>query len=139
MRKLLLATIALCVVAAAMPIHGIARAPGTLHDGLELARTDHAADPEAVAAFERLAREFGTPLYVYDRATILSQFARVRDAFRASFPKLRVFFAVKANSNPAIVSLLHTAGAGAEVVSGGEIVLSRRAGGRRPGLLFTRA
>jgi diaminopimelate decarboxylase len=136
MRKIALVTIALVTIAVgAAP--GIARQAPTLHDGFEKARADRAADPEAVAAFERLAREYGTPLYVYDRATILAQFARVRDAFRASFPKLRIFFAVKANSNPVIVSLLHREGAGAEVVSAGEIVLARRAGVPGSDVMFT--
>lgn len=116
---------------------GLARQGSTLHDGLELARADRAAEPGAVAAFERLARAYGTPLYVYDRATILGQFARVRDAFRAGFPRLRIFFAVKANSNPTIVSLLHGEGAGAEVVSGGEILLARRAGVSGSDVMFT--
>jgi diaminopimelate decarboxylase len=110
---------------------------GTLRDGLELARADRAGDPVAVRTFDRLAREFGTPLYVYDRASILGQFGRVRDAFRGAFPKLRIFYAVKANSNSAIVSLLHREGAGAEVVSGGEIALARRAGVPGPDIMFT--
>src|SRR5688572_7616863 len=89
----------------------------SLHDGLERAREDRAADPAAVGAFERLAREYGTPLYVYDRASITGQWSRVREAFASRFPKLKIFYAVKANPNPAIISLLHREGAGAEVVS----------------------
>ena len=109
----------------------------TLHDGLERAREDRAADPAAVAAFERLAREYGTPLYVYDRSSILGQWSRVREAFAARFPKLKNFYAVKANANPAIVALLHREGAGAEVVSGGEIVTARRAGVAGRDVMFT--
>src|SRR5262249_21737193 len=80
----------LVAISAAAP--GSAQSAATLHDGLEKARADRAGDPEAVAAFGRLAKEFGTPLYVYDRATILGQYARVRDAFRATFPRLKIFF-----------------------------------------------
>jgi diaminopimelate decarboxylase len=110
---------------------------GTIHDGLELARADRAGEPAAVRAFEQLARAYGTPLYVYDRATIVRQFESLDNAFRPRFPKLRIFYATKANTNLAIVALLHRLGAGAEVVSGGEIELALRAGVRGRDVMFT--
>jgi diaminopimelate decarboxylase len=137
MRKLATFCAALFLTLAGHTPAGLARGSATLHDGLASAREDRAASPEAVAAFGRLAREFGTPLYVYDRASITDQFALVSDAFRSAFPKLKIFFAIKANSNPVIVSLLHERGAGAEVVSGGEIAIARRAGVAGADIMFT--
>ena len=109
----------------------------TLRDGLRAAREDRADSPEARLAFSRLEKEFGTPLYVYDQHTIESQFDALRDAFTAHFRRLGIFYAVKANTNVALIRLLHRRGAGAEVVSRGEIFLSRAAGVPPGEILFT--
>ena len=68
---------------------------------------------------EALAREHGTPLYVYSRAAIEENFRRFDRAF-APVPHL-VCYAAKANSSLAILKALATLGAGADVVSGGEL------------------
>lgn len=125
----------LCL-AIAFPAFAQSQAP-ELQRALALARDDRASDPVAVEGFARLAREYGTPLYVYDRRAIGTQFALVRDAFRSRFPRLKIFYAIKANSNPEIVRILHSAGAGAEVVSGGEIVVARRVGVAGSNIMFT--
>ncbi len=109
----------------------------TLHDGLELVRANRAGEPAAAAAIARLASEFGTPLYVYDGATILSQLAAVKTAFAPRFSRLKIHYALKANTNAAIVKLLVDAGAGAEVVSLGEILTARRVGVRAAEILFS--
>src|SRR5437868_13319747 len=67
----------------------------------------------------RIAREFGTPTYVYSAETILDHYARL-DAALASLDHL-ICYAVKANSNRAILNLLVQAGAGFDIVSGGEL------------------
>ena len=66
-----------------------------------------------------LARQFGTPLYVYSWAAIEERFRRFDAAF-ASVPHL-VCYAAKANSNLAILTRLAAIGSGADVVSGGEL------------------
>ena len=66
-----------------------------------------------------LAREFGTPLYVYSWALLAENFRRFDAAF-ASVPHL-VCYATKANSSLAILSRLARLGSGADVVSGGEL------------------
>ncbi|MGZ6988512.1 MAG: diaminopimelate decarboxylase [Thermoanaerobaculia bacterium] len=109
----------------------------TLHEGLQALRDDRAADPAAVSAVSRLASAFGTPLYVYDKAAITGRFRTFRDAFAARFPKLRVHYALKANTNGALVALLRAEGAAAEVVSLGEILAALRAGFRGDEILFT--
>jgi len=109
----------------------------TLRDGLLAAREDRADDPAAVHAFRRLAGAYGTPLYVYDREAIVGRFREFRDAFSPRFAKLKIHYALKANTNLAIVDLLHREGAGAEVVSLGEILTARRAGVAPKDILFT--
>src|SRR6266550_6771606 len=67
----------------------------------------------------RVATEFGTPTYVYSAGTILGHYTRL-DAALAPLDHL-ICYAVKANSNRAILKLLADAGAGFDVVSGGEL------------------
>src|SRR5687767_16029031 len=77
---------------------------------------------------ERVAEEFGTPLYVYSAGTILDHYRRL-DAALAPLDHL-ICYAVKANSNGAILKLLSEAGAGFDIVSGGELFRVLKAGGR---------
>ena len=67
----------------------------------------------------RLVAEFGTPLYIYSASTILDHYVRL-DAALAPIDHL-ICYAVKANSNRAILKLLSEAGAGFDIVSGGEL------------------
>ncbi len=75
----------------------------------------------------RVAAEFGTPTYVYSAGTILDHYVRL-DAALASIDHL-ICYAVKANSNRAILKLLVDAGAGFDIVSGGELYRVLAAGG----------
>jgi len=74
-----------------------------------------------------VAEEFGTPTYVYSAGTILNHYARL-DVALASLDHL-ICYAVKANSNRAILKLLADAGAGFDIVSGGELYRALAAGG----------
>ena len=67
----------------------------------------------------RVAQEIGTPTYVYSAATILDHYTRLGAAL-APLDHL-ICYAVKANSNRAILALLANAGAGFDIVSGGEL------------------
>jgi diaminopimelate decarboxylase len=75
----------------------------------------------------RVAEEFGTPTYVYSAGTILDHYTRL-DAALAPLDHL-ICYAVKANSNRAILNLLVRAGAGFDIVSGGELFRVITAGG----------
>ena len=75
----------------------------------------------------RVATEFGTPTYVYSAGTILDHYTRL-DATLAPLDHL-ICYAVKANSNRAILNLLVRAGAGFDIVSGGELFRVLAAGG----------
>jgi diaminopimelate decarboxylase len=77
-------------------------------------------------SLEAAAAEHGTPLYVYSRAAIEAAYAAYARAF-AAVPH-RICYAVKANGNGAILRLLAGLGAGADIVSGGELVAALRAG-----------
>jgi diaminopimelate decarboxylase len=66
-----------------------------------------------------LVQRFGTPLYVYSSATILTRLGLFENAFR-NFPHT-VCYSVKANSNLSILQLLARAGCGFDVVSAGEL------------------
>jgi len=73
-----------------------------------------------------LADTVGTPAYVYSKAAILGSFAAYEGAF-ASVPHV-VCYAIKANSNLAVLATLAKAGAGADITSGGELYRALRAG-----------
>lgn len=73
-----------------------------------------------------LAARLGTPLYVYSAAKIQSQFERFDRAF-AAFPHT-ICYAMKANSNLGVLSHLARLGAGADIVSGGELFRALKAG-----------
>lgn len=86
----------------------------------------------AVAA---LARKFGTPLYVYSQRTLLERW-RELDAALAPVDHL-VCFAVKANSNLAVLRALARAGSGFDIVSRGELERVLAAGGDAGRCIFT--
>jgi diaminopimelate decarboxylase len=69
----------------------------------------------------------GTPAYVYDLDAVAAAWHRVAGAFQPLGGE--VLYAVKANSNLAVLSRLAQAGAGFDVVSGGELLRALRAGG----------
>jgi diaminopimelate decarboxylase len=82
----------------------------------------HAED----VSIEMIAADVGTPFYCYSTATASRHFTVFRDAFAGM--DISVHYAVKANSNLALVRTLANLGAGADVVSGGELHLALRAG-----------
>ena len=73
-----------------------------------------------------LAEAVGTPLYCYSTATLERHYRVFADAF-ADVPAL-VCYAMKANSNQAVIATLARLGAGADVVSGGELKRALAAG-----------
>jgi diaminopimelate decarboxylase len=75
---------------------------------------------------EKIASEFGTPLYVYDADKITSQIQRLRNAFSAT--NIKVKYAAKALTNISILKLIRKAGAEIEVVSLQEAAMALKAG-----------
>lgn len=82
-----------------------------------------------------LAERFATPLYVYSRATLERHFRAFDDAF-GDHPH-QVCYAVKANSNIAVLNVLARLGAGFDIVSGGELTRVLRAGGDPDKIVFS--
>ncbi len=74
----------------------------------------------------RIAEETGTPFYCYSQATIERHYRVFADAF--ADVDATVCYAVKANSNIAVIGVLARLGAGADVVSGGELKRALTAG-----------
>jgi diaminopimelate decarboxylase len=83
----------------------------------------------------QVARRFGTPCYVYSRAMIEAAY-REFDTGLASVDHL-VCYAVKANSNLAVLDTLARLGAGFDIVSGGELARVIAAGGRADRVIFS--
>jgi diaminopimelate decarboxylase len=77
-------------------------------------------------ALERIAAEHGTPSYVYSAQSIEGAYKRI-DAALAGMPHF-IAYATKANSNLAVLRRLQRLGAGADIVSGGELARALRAG-----------
>jgi diaminopimelate decarboxylase len=73
-----------------------------------------------------IAREAGTPAYVYSAGAIRGQYAQLHDAMGSV--DARLHYSVKANSSIAILSLLRELGAGLDIVSGGELFRALQAG-----------
>lgn len=79
-------------------------------------------------SLDDLAREFGTPLYVFSEAELRDNCRQVRDAFSNAWPHTRVVYAGKAGLNGTLIRLLLEEGLGLDVVSGGELALALAAG-----------
>ena len=72
-----------------------------------------------------LASEFGTPLYVFDEATLRGMCREFVGEFTSRYANTRTVYACKAFFNPALARLLHEEGVGLDVVSGGELAVAK--------------
>ena len=88
-------------------------------------RVDGVMHCEGVS-LEKIARDVGTPVYVYSAATIRDRYERL-EKMLVSVPH-RIHYTLKANSSRAILDLVRTLGAGVDVVSGGELHRALAAG-----------
>ena len=86
-------------------------------------------------SLDSIAREFGTPCYVYSRAAIESAYREYADACAGR--EALICYAVKANSNLAVLNLLARLGSGFDIVSGGELARVIAAGGLPGKTLFS--
>jgi len=74
-----------------------------------------------------IVKKVGTPVYIYSSRTFLEHFRKIADAFAEVDPLIS--YSVKANGNLSVLKMLGDAGAGYDVVSGGELFRVLRAGG----------
>ncbi len=82
-----------------------------------------------------LARQHGTPLFVYSKATMLSALAAYQRGFAGR--KAQIFYAMKANSSLAVLQVFAQAGCGFDIVSGGELERVLAAGGDAKKIIFS--
>jgi diaminopimelate decarboxylase len=82
-----------------------------------------------------LAREFGTPLFAYSKASMLAALAAYQKGFAGR--KAQICYAMKANSSLSILKLFAQAGCGFDIVSGGELERVLIAGGSPSKIIFS--
>ncbi len=99
-----------------------------------LGRTESSLAMRGIPLAE-IAEQVGTPAFVYDAATIRDRYARL-DAALNGLPH-RICYAVKANANLAVLRILSTLGAGADIVSGGEMLRALSAGFPPESIVFS--
>jgi len=85
-------------------------------------------------SLRRIAEEVGTPCYVYSTAAITDRYRRYEQAL--SGVNARIYYSVKANSNQAVIATLAKLGAGADVVSVGEMYRALKAGVAAKDIVF---
>ncbi|MDG3583574.1 MULTISPECIES: diaminopimelate decarboxylase [Galbibacter] len=83
-----------------------------------------------------VAKEFGSPVYVYDSEKIISQYNRLTAAFK-NVKQLKLNYAVKALSNVAVLKLMNSLGSGLDTVSIQEVQLGLMAGFKPEDIIFT--
>ncbi|UUX48176.1 diaminopimelate decarboxylase [Nisaea acidiphila] len=76
--------------------------------------------------FARIAKEVGTPAFVYSSAGMTARYRALETALEGL--PVSIYYAIKANSNLAVIKLFGDLGAGVDVVSGGELARGLRAG-----------
>jgi diaminopimelate decarboxylase len=86
-------------------------------------------------ALEAIAQRFGTPCYVYSKAALVDAFTQYRRAFGSR--DHCILYAVKANSNLAILKLFGDLGSGFDIVSGGELARVLAAGAEPARIVFS--
>jgi len=88
-------------------------------------------------ALSEIAKQFQTPCYVYSQHAISNNWHAFHEALLHSHKEFKIYYAVKANSNLAILRLLASLGAGFDVVSGGEMERVLAAGGDASKIVFS--
>ncbi len=87
------------------------------------------------ASAEDLVREFGSPIYAYDERIIKQRYDDLDRAI--TWPRKRIYYACKANTNPAVMKLLLDRGAYVDAVSPGEVDVALRCGFPPERILYT--
>ena len=84
-----------------------------------------------------LAKEYGTPLYVYNKQRIIDNFTAIKNAFQKHTDNFRIHYAMKANSNLEILKILYRKGANIDAVSPYEAKIAMDAGYPQKKIMFT--
>ena len=81
------------------------------------------------AAIRRAVKQFPTPFFIYDEKTLRRNCRRLCRAFRRKFREFAPLYAVKANTNPALLRIIFSEGFGADASSEAEAWITKRLGG----------
>ncbi len=84
-----------------------------------------------------IVERFGTPIYLYDESSIVSNYQKLHEAFSKYFEKFSIHFSIKANSNISILKILHNLGAGVDSSSPFEVKVALQAGFARDKIIYT--
>ena len=82
------------------------------------------------AEFTRAFRKHGSPLYLFDKQTLLERVQQFRDAFKLFLPDFHIYYAVKSNNHPLVAARVVDCGLGLDVSSGLELELALNCGCR---------
>lgn len=91
-------------------------------------------------ALDAIARQFGSPTYVYSKAALTANFSAYADAckqYSQAPDNSLICYSVKSNSSLAVLQLLHRLGSGFDIVSGGELLRVIAAGGDPRKVIFS--
>jgi diaminopimelate decarboxylase len=86
---------------------------------------------------QTLAEKFDTPLYVISEQRIRNNYQRLQKALTRNYEKTRIYYAMKANSNLAVLKTLEKEGANVDAVSPGEVFMALTSGFTPERILFT--
>ena len=86
---------------------------------------------------KKIAEEFGTPAYVYYEERLIRNYREFYSAFKKRYSTVKILYAYKANTSLALCSILKRQGAGADVVSGGELLTARKLGLEGKDIMYT--
>jgi len=89
---------------------------------------------DGISAIE-LVKKFESPLYVYSKKIIKKRFEDLKNAI--IYPNIRIYYAMKANSNLRILEILKNEGAYVETISPEEVMIALKAGFKKEKILFT--
>jgi diaminopimelate decarboxylase len=84
-----------------------------------------------------LAERFDTPLYVISEKIVQENYVRLNNSLFNNYSKVKIFYAMKANSNIALLKILESLGANVDAVSPGEVLMAKKAGFTPDRVLFT--
>ena len=89
--------------------------------------------------FNSLAKEYGTPLYIYDKNQLIKNIKKIHSALASNFDDFHICYTIKANSNPNIIRVLKSEipSLGADCSSPGELYAAKLAGISSNDCIFT--
>ncbi len=85
----------------------------------------------------QLAKQYGTPLYVMSETRIRDNYRRLNGAFQKHYANFKLYYAMKANNNLAVLNILRQEGSGVDCSAPCEIFLALKAGFKKTDLLYT--